>query len=102
MAQQTTRKLTATYESSQQSQPFSLTTELPSPATTSVADKTQYLAALRHSITAMQSTINKELTTRMEEDKARDASTTVKAGSVTVDEVNEEENYGEEVQEDDD
>ncbi|KPM45787.1 hypothetical protein AK830_g835 [Neonectria ditissima] len=77
------------------SEPFATSHVLPalqSPA--SVADKTAYLAALRAAVTDAQAQINKELTARMEQDKARDAA--------AVDDAKEEENYGEEVQEDED
>lgn len=73
--------LTASY-ASPISAPFSVSHPLPS-----IADKTTYLAALRAYVADTQSTINKELTERMEQDKARDAATEAK----------EEENYGEEV-----
>ncbi|KAH7160620.1 hypothetical protein EDB81DRAFT_878970 [Dactylonectria macrodidyma] len=89
--------LTASYTSSS-SEPFSITHSLPaleSPA--SVADKTSYLASLRSAVTEAQAQINKELTSRMEEDNARAAS---KNGA--VDDAKEEENYGEEIQEDED
>jgi Cu2+-containing amine oxidase len=45
----------------------------------------------------MQETINKELTSRMEEDKAREAAATGITKSKVVDEAKEEDNYGEEV-----
>ncbi|KAH7158879.1 hypothetical protein DER46DRAFT_662865 [Fusarium sp. MPI-SDFR-AT-0072] len=72
------------------SQP-ALTADYTSPAT-STADKSSYLKALRASVADTQDTINKELTARMEQDKARDAAAEAK----------EEENYGEEVQEEED
>ncbi|KAH7149776.1 hypothetical protein B0J13DRAFT_620131 [Dactylonectria estremocensis] len=90
--------LTASYTSSF-SEPFAITRSLPaleSPA--SVADKTSYLASLRSAVTEAQAQINKELTSRMEEDNARAAAS--KNG--VVDDAKEEENYGEEVQEDED
>lgn len=89
-----TINLTASY-TSPTSAPFTLTETLPAPTTSSTADKTQYLAALRAAVTATQEKVNKELTARMEEDKARDAKT-------GIDEAKEEENYGEEVQEEED
>ena len=95
MAQETNTNLSVTY-SSPASEPFTITNSLPAPATTSVTGKTQYLSALRHAISSAQDQINKELTARMEEDKARSAE-----GSKGVDEAKEEENYGEEVQEED-
>lgn len=99
--------LTATYNSPTNA-PFTVTkpiTTSPAPATTDdtpeskkaqVAAKTQHLASLRAAVSAAQDAINKELTARMEEDKARDAKT---AG---VDDAKAEENYGEEVAEEDD
>ncbi|KAI1434023.1 hypothetical protein GGR50DRAFT_665083 [Xylaria sp. CBS 124048] len=53
--------------------------------------KTTYLNSLRTATVALQERINAELTARMEEDNA---------GARGVDEVAEEENYGEEAQED--
>jgi hypothetical protein len=70
-----------------------------------VADKTAYLIALRAATTELQSQINTELTARMDEDKAREAAGKESGGDETkkvVDEDAEEENYGEEVQEEDD
>ncbi|KAL2116649.1 hypothetical protein VTJ04DRAFT_8817 [Mycothermus thermophilus] len=63
--------------------------------------KTAYLSVLRQSVASLQATINKELTARMEEDKAREAAAGnadggKKKGRV-VDDEKEEENYGEEV-----
>jgi hypothetical protein len=80
--------LTATY-SSPTNAPFALTQPLPAPT-----DKTAYLAALRKATSEMQSHINKELTSRMEDDKG----VISKSG---VDEAKEEDNYGEEVPEED-
>ncbi|OAQ99152.1 hypothetical protein LLEC1_02401 [Akanthomyces lecanii] len=69
------------------------------PTALTANDKTSYLAALRTAVADAQATINKELTARMEEDnKARDAS----ADAAAVDDAKEEENYGEEVQEEED
>ncbi|KAI1174248.1 hypothetical protein F4777DRAFT_394441 [Nemania sp. FL0916] len=107
-------------------------TPLPFPATTAttisssssetseldVATKTTYLRSLRSATIALQERINGELTARMEED-VRAAAAEAQArkdgevsggekrknngkGSGDVDEVAEEENYGEEVAEDDD
>jgi hypothetical protein len=101
MAQQSDPKLTASYKSPT-SEPFAVTHALPAPpANPSVADKTQRLAALRAAARATQAEINQQLTRRMEEDKARDAAS--KPGPARgVDEDKEEENYGEEVQEEED
>lgn len=56
------------------------------------ADHAAYLASLRSAAAKIQEDINRELTKRMEEDKAREGK---------LDEVKEEENYGEEVVEED-
>ncbi|KAM3536334.1 hypothetical protein MY4038_000492 [Beauveria bassiana] len=88
----TANTLTASY-TSPTNEAFAITTPLPS---SSSSDKTSRLSALRDAIADAQDTINKELTARMEEDKARDAS------AAAVDDAKEEENYGEEVQEGDD
>ena len=94
--------------------PLTLTTPLtlPSQSSVSVADKTAYLSALRGAVADLQARVNTELTARMEEDKAREADTTVGEGKKSkenkqgkaakaVDEAVEEENYGEEVTEED-
>ena len=79
--------LTADY-SSPESEPFKVSHQLPAiSSTASTTDKASFLEALRASIADTQATINQELTTRMEQDKARDAAAEAK----------EEENYGEEV-----
>ncbi|KAM0515054.1 hypothetical protein ACHAPE_006377 [Trichoderma viride] len=88
--------LTASY-SSPSSAPFSISKSIPAPPTPlDPAGKSTYLESLRASVAAAQDQINKELTTRMEEDKAREG------GPAAVDEDKEEENYGEEVQEEED
>jgi hypothetical protein len=100
MAEQKMLTVTATY-ASPANEAFGSSIGIPAPPTDSVADKTQYLAALREAIAATQAQINKELTQRMEEDNARADGT--KIGAVkAVDEDKEEENYGEEVQEEED
>lgn len=82
--------------------PFTLTHALEAPTSgtinPSVPDKTKYLAELRQATATMQEQINKELTQRMEEDKAVEATKNGKAAH-GVDEAKEEENYGEEAQE---
>ncbi|KAF5001433.1 hypothetical protein ACHAPU_001772 [Fusarium lateritium] len=84
--------LTADY-ASPESEPFKVSHTLPAiTSSASTADKSSYLKALRASIADTQATINQELTARMEQDKARDAAVEAK----------EEENYGEEVQEEED
>ncbi|KAL6821188.1 hypothetical protein J3E69DRAFT_50193 [Trichoderma sp. SZMC 28015] len=90
--------LTASY-SSPANAPFSITESISAPPALDTADKSKYLGSLRASIGTAQDQINKELTTRMEEDKKREEA----AGAVhTVDDEKEEENYGEEVQEEED
>ncbi|KAJ6784311.1 hypothetical protein PWT90_07665 [Aphanocladium album] len=86
--------LTAKY-ASPANEAFAVDTPLP-PAS---GDKTSYLGALRAAVAHAQDTINKELTARMEEDKARDAAA---GAAAAVDDAKEEENYGEEVQEEED
>jgi hypothetical protein len=90
--------LSATYASPAH-QPFSLTQSIPPPPSSSVADKTAYLNALREATAAAQEKINQELTARMDEDKARDSAAAGPAAAKTaaVDEAKEEENYGEEI-----
>lgn len=97
--------LTATYTSPTNA-PFVVTHELQAPVSgttnPTVPEKTKYLSALHDATATMQEQVNKELTRRMEEDKAREAS---KNGGHTpkgVDEAKEEENYGEEAQEEED
>ncbi|KAM3551413.1 hypothetical protein MY1884_007735 [Beauveria asiatica] len=96
----TTNTLTASY-TSPTNEAFAITTPLPSSYSSS-SDKTSHLGALRVAVADAQDTINKELTARMEEDKARDASAAGAAAAAAVDDAKEEENYGEEVQEGDD
>ncbi|KAG5969006.1 hypothetical protein E4U57_002445 [Claviceps arundinis] len=85
-------RLIATY-SSPDNKHFTVTKSLDSPPSASPQDKTMYLEALRKAVTETQEQINKELTARMEEDVAR--------GTATAQD-KEEENYGEEVQEEED
>lgn len=99
MASQSTPTLTATY-ASPTNETFNISKTLPAnPQTDSVADKVSYLSALREAVTQTQQDVNKELTARMEEDKARDAA---KGTTTTANDEKDEENYGEEVQEDED
>ncbi|KHN97799.1 EKC/KEOPS complex, subunit Gon7 [Metarhizium album ARSEF 1941] len=93
-----TTTLTASYRSPQ-NEHFTIVQTLPVPASASVQDKTQYLEALRKAVTDTQDQINKELTKRMEQDKAREAASgDAVAARLGTDEDKEEENYGEEVQ----
>lgn len=99
MSQSTT--LQATY-SSPTNAAFEVSKPLPSLSSdSSTDDKTKYLAALRDAVTQTQADVNKELTARMEEDKTA-AAAGANGAPLAVDEDKEEENYGEEVQEDED
>jgi hypothetical protein len=88
--------LSATYTSPTNA-PFSVTKSLSSPVSNDINARTTYLASLRKAVAEVQKEVNKELTARMEEDKARDAS-----AKADVDDAKEEENYGEEVVEEED
>lgn len=90
--------LSATYNSPTNAR-FTHTIELPTPATTAPEDRTTYLCSLKSAVAELQDKINTELTTRMEEDKAREASANESLTSKLkgVDESKEEDNYGEEV-----
>jgi hypothetical protein len=92
--------LSATY-TSPANQPFTHTQELPTPPSDTPTDRTAYLGALRKAAVTMQEQINKELTQRMEEDKAKEAEGASKAKAKGVDETKEEDNYGEELPEED-
>ncbi|TLS24555.1 hypothetical protein PpBr36_08086 [Pyricularia pennisetigena] len=72
--------------------------QAPGDETMSLAEKTKFLKDLRTSVAAVQDQVNKELTQRMEADKAREAGT---ATAITVNEAEEEQNYGEEVVDED-
>lgn len=84
------REITSLVESSQ----------TPASETISLAAKTNFLKDLRASVAEVQEQVNKELTARMEADKAREAGTSVTAN--VVNEADEEQNYGEEVVDDGD
>lgn len=99
MSQSKEKTLTAQYQSPA-NEPFTANSTIPAPPSDSLADKSAYLGALRQAISSTQDRINKELTARMEEDKARD--TNAGSGKKGVDDLKEEENYGEEVQEEED
>ena len=92
--------LSATY-TSPANQPFAHTQKLPTPPSDAPTDRTAYLGALRTAAVTMQEQINKELTQRMEEDKAQEAEGASKTKAKGVDEAKEEDNYGEEVPEED-
>lgn len=91
--------LHATYSSPTNST-FSHTSELPSLGSNTVSERIKYLSTLRRETAILQDRINAELTQRMEDDKAQQASDLAASGKQgAVDEVAEEENYGEEVPE---
>lgn len=95
--------LSATY-SSPSNASFTHMQKIPTPPSDKTTDRTAYLSALRKATSSMQEQINKELTARMEEDKAKDAegvNGASKAKAKGVDESKEEDNYGEEVVEED-
>jgi hypothetical protein len=113
----TTAYLKATYTSPNTArEPLTLSLtplDVPVPASLTVDNKTTYLRSLRTATIALQERINSELTTRMEEDNknARQQSGNTLGGvdgatkktktqtRASLDEVAEEENYGEEMQE---
>jgi hypothetical protein len=83
---------------------FTHTQKIPTPPSDKPSDRTAYLGALRKATAAMQEHINKELTQRMEEDKAKEAEGVNGASNAKahgMDESREEDNYGEEVPEED-
>ncbi len=83
--------------------PFTISLPLSAPAdSTTVESKAKYLSELRQSVTSLQGQVNRELTARMEEDKARESSLAAANGKKIVDDEKEEENYGEEMQEEED
>lgn len=83
--------------------PFTISLPLSAPAdSTTVESKAKYLSELRQSVTSLQAQVNRELTARMEEDKARESSAAAASGKKIVDDEKEEENYGEEMQEEED
>ncbi|KAH8811558.1 hypothetical protein F5884DRAFT_749928 [Xylogone sp. PMI_703] len=97
--------LSASYQSPT-SAAFTHIEKLPAPPSESPKDRTAYLAALRGAVGELQGKINKELTSRMEEDKAREAAgqkapTGAAGKGAVIDEAKEEDNYGEEVVEED-
>lgn len=100
------------------SEPFTLTQTLPTLPSSSSGPPTEYLRALRDAVTQTQSQVNEALTSRMDEDKRRDAEAALAAGGATaagaggksnkrkkgkaeIDEEAEEQNYGEEVVDED-
>ncbi len=83
--------LTATYTSPLTTQTF--LHHLPSPAPTSLVQKTAYLSHLRQRMTQLQEHVNILLTAKMEEDKTLAAKVGVDG---KVDEKKEEDLYGEE------
>ena len=94
--------LTATYTSSSNA-PFTASQTLTSPAdSTTVVSKIAHLAELRQAVLSVQDRVNRELTARMEEDNAKAAPEGTSKRKKGVDDAKEEENYGEEVQEEED
>lgn len=96
--------LSATY-ASPTNEPFTHSEKIPTLPSDKTSDRTAYLGALRKATATMQEQINKELTTRMEEDKAKAAEGVNEpsmAQAKGVDEAKEEDNYGEEVPEEED
>ncbi|KAI4599053.1 hypothetical protein KJ359_002470 [Pestalotiopsis sp. 9143b] len=102
------------------SEPFTLTQTLPATPSSSSSSgpPTAYLRALRDAVTQTQAQINEALTSRMDEDKRRDAEVALAAGGAAaagpggksnkrkkvkaeIDEEAEEQNYGEEVVDED-
>ncbi|UNI16175.1 hypothetical protein JDV02_002639 [Purpureocillium takamizusanense] len=65
-----------------------------------VDDKSRYLEALRRAVAETQDQVNRELTARMDEDNRNNSNN--KARELALDEAKEEENYGEDVQDDED
>ena len=95
--------LSATY-ASPTNMPFTHAEKIPTPPSDKPTDRTAYLSSLRKATAVMQEQINKELTARMEEDKAKEAEGLNGASKATAkgaDESKEEDNYGEEVPEED-
>lgn len=81
---------------------FSHTAAIPFSTSNTTSERTSYISALRSETSKLQGLINTELTSRMESDKAQQASdlaTSARKG--VVDEIAEEENYGEEGVEED-
>ncbi|KAG9233892.1 hypothetical protein BJ875DRAFT_505072 [Amylocarpus encephaloides] len=91
--------LQASYQSPA-NEPFTHTQELPALASDKPGEKVTYVSALRKAAVVMQEQINKELTSRMEEDKKREGEKGT-AHDAKVDEAKEEDTYGEEVVEED-
>ena len=103
--------LSATYTNSSTSPPtihpfsYPISAPIPPSGSTSIKDKTAYLCDLRKSAKRLQDEVNIFLTQKMEEDKLQAMKNgpdgqEKEAGTMTADEV-EEENYGEEGVEDD-
>ena len=93
MASATPNNLTATYTSPTTTHTFSSPLPLTPSSSSSVTEKTSYMTILRTNTSNLQDEINAFLTTKMEEDKSREAGTGKK---VKRDEERLEEMYGEE------
>ena len=94
--------LSATYKSPT-NEDFSLSATLPLPPSNHPEARKSYLKELRQAACQIQEQVNKELTARMEDDKARssagdDSGAAAATNANGVDEAKEEENYGEEAQ----
>ncbi|KAK0708976.1 hypothetical protein B0T26DRAFT_653071 [Lasiosphaeria miniovina] len=97
--------LTAVYTSKGNNEPFSTTQAFAPPADGIIESRTSYLRSVRIAVVGLQEQVNQELTARMEEDNSssgNSSSGSLKTAKFAVDDVEEEENYGEEVQEEDD
>jgi len=94
--------LTATYNSATTSTTHTFSRPLPTAsANATTEERTNYLAALRSSVTEVQDEINTFLTQKMEEDKANATAVGGEgSGKAKVDEEREEEGYGDEEEED--
>lgn len=99
-AHQKYQVLSATYNSPTNAA-FTHVKKLATPQTDSTKDKTTYLSTLKTAAAELQEEINRDLTARMEQDKAREAAAPGAAGKLAIDEAKEEDNYGEEVVEED-
>ena len=100
MAEHKHHLLKATYASPTNAS-FIHTHKLSAPPTHGTADKVVYLGALRKATAELQEYVNKELTSRMEEDRVREAGKSGIAKAKVADEAKAEDNYGEEVIEED-
>jgi hypothetical protein len=96
MTSQAPDSVKAQYTSPSCSHTFELPLQSKASANSSAAERTAYLAELRASTKQLQTDVNKFLTEKMEEDKARASDKKSKR-----DEEIEEQNYGEEIPDED-